>query len=466
MTRHRARSVGLVLLVVSLLQLHARPGRAQTAPPDGIDAFVRGDYQRAAQILKPVAERWPGEVDDAAAFFMAALYRNGLGIPRDLGRACALSVRASAGTGPFARLNAAMFAALQPTLTETEQADCLMLATIGFDHRFERAIFNLDAGHWITIELSSRTQSVSATVAYQGKEKRTEVSAALVPGVVFLPIQHTELEIGGTAPGRRHFIEILTWLPEPSVSRWRLWWWLSEVVQEDVIPIANEDLLTAAGNAPPDGVPDLRRLVALRVNAAGGAEWAILDGPNAHGEAIETDLERQEVRAEQEARKAADERVDWKQVRDPDRPPSFAYADADGCSDLFVYAWSADRTEAMTFRADKSALQLSTAPRTFDLARQPNEIALSVEMFERPQRNWPFCTDIVALDGSRRETWKAVAGTVTVLLSAPGVRAREPYRYRVTIQIDGAEFVSPTGIRVRPSRPIRFVAMAGGMVGG
>ncbi len=466
MIGHRARSAGLILVVLSLLQLQARPGCAQTATSGGIDAFVRGDYQRAAQILKPIAERWPGQIDDAASFFMAALYANGLGLPRNVDRACALYSRSS-GTGPFARLNAAMFAALQPTLTADEQADCLMLATLGFDHRFEPATFNLDAGHWISIELSSRTQSVSATVTFQGKEKRTDVSAAVSQGVVFLPIRHTELEVGGALPGRRHFIEILTWIPEPTVTRWRLCWSLSEVVRQEVVPIANEVLVTSEGDGPPDrDLVDLRGLVSLRVNAAGAAEWAILAGPNARSEAIATDLERQEVGAELERRKTADDRVDWKQVRDPDRPPSFAYADADGCSEVFVYGWSADRTEVIAIRADKAALQLSTAPRTFDLALHPNEIALSVDVFERPQRNWPFCTDFVVNDGTRRETWKAVAGAVTVQLSPPGVRARQPNQYRVTIQIDTAELVSTTGTHIRQSRPVRLVAIAGGFVGG
>ena len=41
------------------------------------------------QLLQPVAERWPGPVDDAASFFMAAAYWNGFGVPRDLVRAWA-----------------------------------------------------------------------------------------------------------------------------------------------------------------------------------------------------------------------------------------------------------------------------------------------------------------------------------------------------------------------------------------
>ena len=114
----------------------------------------------------------------------------------------------------FARLNLAIFQGLHATLTVDQAANCLMLATIGFDHRFEPATFTLEPGHWITLDLSSRTQSVSATITYQGKEKQGNLPVALSPGMVFLPIEHTELQVGDAVPERRHFIELFTWLPD------------------------------------------------------------------------------------------------------------------------------------------------------------------------------------------------------------------------------------------------------------
>jgi hypothetical protein len=65
----------------------------------------------------------------------------------------------------------------------------------------------------------------------------------------------------------------------------------------------------------------------------------------------------------------------------------------------------------------------------------------------------------------RQETWTAVGGTASFHLSPPGVRSRQPNLYRVTIGIDGAEFVNAAGVRVRPSRQIRLVALAGGFAG-
>jgi len=462
------RRVGLIVLLTGVLQLPARLGRAQTATADAIDAFVRGDYQRAAEILKPVTDRWPGKVDEVATFFMAALYENGLGTPQDVVRACALRSRSDLSQGLFGRLNLETVGALQLTLTPEERAGCQLLSQIGFDHGFEPATFTLEPGYWITLELSGKEHGVSATVAYQGRDKTSSVSVHLSPGVRFLPIKHTVLATRGSTPGQRHFIELFTWAPtEIPAGGWQLDWSLSEVVGNDLVSIHREVIATVLDSLQQsDLVVDVRRLAALRVNAAGEAEWAILTGPHARAEAIETDRERQEVLAQRRTREAADERVDWNQARNADRSPLFMYADADGCSNLFVYGWSADRLEAVTVRAHRGQLGLSTAPSTFDLAAQRNTIEVSVDVFERPQRSWPYCTDVFIIGGGRKNTWRAVGGTVTFQLSPPGIRVRQPHSYRVSIQIDGAELVSPSGVRVRLPRPIHLTAIVGSGVGG
>jgi len=69
------------LIVAGLMTLGPHVAIAQ--PPstaEGIAAFVRGDYARAVEILKPAAERWHLPHDNIAAFFMAMMYENGLGI--------------------------------------------------------------------------------------------------------------------------------------------------------------------------------------------------------------------------------------------------------------------------------------------------------------------------------------------------------------------------------------------------
>ena len=52
----------------------------QTGTADGVAALARGDYQRAVEILKPLAEDWRTD-DTAAQFFMAGLYRPAAAYP-------------------------------------------------------------------------------------------------------------------------------------------------------------------------------------------------------------------------------------------------------------------------------------------------------------------------------------------------------------------------------------------------
>ncbi len=74
-----------------------RPDEARTTAA-AIEAVVRADYTKAATLLKPLVDNWNGSVSEAAAFFLATLYENGLGVPQDLPRACALYTRLHGGT--------------------------------------------------------------------------------------------------------------------------------------------------------------------------------------------------------------------------------------------------------------------------------------------------------------------------------------------------------------------------------
>jgi TPR repeat protein len=57
---------------------------AQTARTAAADAaFARGDYARAVEMLKPAAESWQIPFDSSAAFLMALMYDNGLGVAQD-----------------------------------------------------------------------------------------------------------------------------------------------------------------------------------------------------------------------------------------------------------------------------------------------------------------------------------------------------------------------------------------------
>jgi hypothetical protein len=69
------------------------------------------------------------------------------------------------------------------------------------------------------------------------------------------------------------------------------------------------------------------------------------------------------------------------------------------------------------------------------------------------------------MDTGPVETWKAIAGSVTIELTSPVVRAHLPGAYRVTIRIIGLEVVNAKGARARQPRPLTFTAIVGWMAG-
>ena len=65
-------------ILVCVLTLLATPAAAQSTTEEGIRAVLRGDYQAAARILKPLADD-AARPDPVAQFFLAVLYHTGLG---------------------------------------------------------------------------------------------------------------------------------------------------------------------------------------------------------------------------------------------------------------------------------------------------------------------------------------------------------------------------------------------------
>jgi hypothetical protein len=462
----RSRGVTLAVLIV----VSASVASAQTSTADGIAALARGDYPQAVEILKPIAEGWRQPQDPAAQFFMASLYETGRGVPLDLLRACALYHRASGlEANPFgaqaARLVRALIMSHMPHDNRWIE-DCQLLANVGFDHRFEPVSFTRAPGHSIAWDLKG------ATVTYEGKSTRFPMRLAS-RGSIFFAIGQTVLAAGGPASSTRLFNEVFVWQPSGDWRSWSLEWHLFEVVRDQLIRVdlPSDPIVTIQAAEPPGPRSfEVRAYVDVRLTANGEAEWAVLQGPHARTGLIESDAERREVRERDRARSEADKRVDWKKERDAQRPPSMAYVDADGCGSVFVYGWSDDRAEMMTVRADTKMLNLSTAPATFDVARQPSVIEIVIHVYGLPKGNGQFCSDVghgtETGPGALDETWRAVSGTITIELSPPGVRARSPQLYRATVRISGAEFVNGSGARVRQTQPIALSAIVGGWFGG
>jgi hypothetical protein len=450
------RVVALVSLVL-VLQSHVA---TQTGTAAGVEAYLRGDYRRAAEILKPIAAG-RGQADPTAAFFMATLYDNGLGVAADPTRACALYVRATVPpNAPFAAAAGELLRRLSGSMGREAFELCNMTASMGLDHRFEPVTFTLEPGHWIAWDLKG------AVISYQGNDTRVPVALAFNQPV-FLPIRHTELQVDATRSTRRHFMEVAMWTPTTNLQTWALNWRLFEVVRNELIAIATERLTTASGNEPPSGADvDLREWVQLRVNDSGEAEWAVSGATPPLIHVIQSAAEREAERQRTRDKQMRESTVDWGRVQDVHRRPSLRYPNADGCAQVIVYGWSEDRAEAISIRADKRLLQLSTIPRSFDLSARSNGLEVMLHVYARAVRESPMCTDIAMPPGfNDAEPWHASSGTVTIQLEEPTSRGGVPGTYRATVHIVGAEFISGAGQRVHQIEPITLTATVGWVSG-
>jgi hypothetical protein len=437
---------------------------AQTGTADGVAALARGDYQRAIEILKPLAEDDWGGGDPAAQYFMAGLYESGDGVPVDPLRACALYARAvSQFENPFGQEASWLFGASISRGQEFND-ECQALANVGFESGFQSATFDLGTGHSVDWKLSA------ATVTYEGRTKRVPMPLFVSRGPRFLPLQHTELATGPARSRPRHFIEVFVWQPSGKAGPWKLHWFVFEVVRDEIITIeGSEPLVTMDGNAPPPPESfDPRQYAVLRVDDDGNAEWAVLKGPQRGTRRIESDAERQEIRQEAAARDAALKSVDWKAQHDPSRQPTLNYAGSDGCGVMQVYGWSADRAEALVVGVAGSDLGLSTQPATFELSQQSASISITAYVYGTAQRQFNFCSDVGVAYGPGYvgpETWRAVAGTITIELSAPGIRAQAPHLRRATVTLSNLVLRNSAGTTVRVTRSVTLTALVGWMAG-
>ena len=449
-----------------------RPGADRVGPShvllqpgtvEGVAALVREDYQHAVEFLRPIAEDDGPGADAAAQFFMAGLYTAGLGVPVDPLRACALYLRAAVRRDtPFGREADRLIRASVARGVEFFQ-ECHSVANVGLNSGFEPVTFDLGSGHWVDWTLTA------ATVTFDGRTRRVPVPLE-VPGARFLPLRYTRLDTGPTRAVARDFVEAFVWQPSRPSGQWTLTWFVFEVVRDDIITVGvAESLATAAGDAPPPRESfEASDHAVLRVDDEGNAEMAVLKGPQARTQRIESDAERREVREEALARRAALESVDWTRHYDANRQPTMAYVDADGCGDVQVYGWSAARAEAIVVRAAGPALALSNQPVTFDLSRESVNLSVEAYVYAGAQGRFDFCSDVrmpPAPDSAGPGTWRAIAGTVTIALSPPGIRARSPYLNRATVTLRNVVLRNTAGTTVTIAGPVTLTAAVGSIAG-
>jgi hypothetical protein len=445
----------VIALAIIVAVVAAVSGQTRTA--DGVAALARGDYQRAVEILKPIAEdSWSD--DSAAQFFMAGLYENGHGVPADPLRACALYARAASKyESPFGRQASPLFAALIGRGQEFND-ECQLLANVGFDTGFEPATFDLGPRHYVEWTLSA------ATVTDDGETKRHPMPLAM-RGARFLPLQHTELSTGPDRSLSRHFIEVFLWYPKGRTGPWNLQWHLFEIVGAEIIRIDTpEPLLTMSGDAPPSRDEfNVREYAVVRVDSEGNTEWAVLKGPHSSTQRIETDAERRETRETAAAHDAALKQVDWTKRSDVNRPPSLTYVDAEGCGYFQLVGLTPQRDEVIVVRADAQALAVPTGGATFDLSRASSNITIEVYVYDKPQRHLNFCTDVIMHEENAidPQVWRATAGAVSVVLSTPGTRSGP----RATVTLTDVVFRNSAGTIVKVSSAIRLSAVVGAVFG-
>jgi hypothetical protein len=262
--------VSRCLAFVALLVLAAATATAQTTTEDGIRAAIRGDYQSAIRILRPLSEELTPP-DPVAQFFLAILYETGHGVEQNSSRACGLFLSAATPANPLMQQSSALSNLLRDDFGPLASLLCVsgsrwrtvppVTVTLAPDHR-------------IVIAESS------ITVTYQGTERRLVTSG--LPGAVPLPVQYTPLEVSQPMRARRHFIQSFIWVPDDPVKpwAWSLGWALGEVVGAEFHMITGERSLVVVSAPEPPAPYDVASLAHVRVNADGEAEWIIAGSAN------------------------------------------------------------------------------------------------------------------------------------------------------------------------------------------
>ena len=255
--------------VCTLLLLVPCVASAQSSRDEAIRKIVAGDYQGAAQLLRPLTED-PQKADPAALFLMAILYDFGQGVPRNVMAACGLYRQAAAAGGPFGETAATLDRMLREDSPVPEH-----LCATGPWHDVPDVSFTLGPDH--TVQYSRN----SIFIRYQGTEQK--IVTGMLAGMIPLAPVYTPLDATQPIRERRHFLQGFYWSPDDPVrpSSWTLSWTVTEVVGTQFVHVtAERNVATAAGPKPPD-LSSLGMLMRVHVGATGEPEWIIGNGPNA-----------------------------------------------------------------------------------------------------------------------------------------------------------------------------------------
>ena len=264
------------LRLVCLFTMLAAPAAAQSTTEDGIRAMLRGDYQAAARILRPLADD-AVRPDPVARFFLAFLYHIGRGVQFDHSRACGLFLGAATRPNPFMEQSSAIASVMQEQLGGVGSPFCVLDESW---YGEPPQSFVLGPGHRIVFA------DTSITLDYGDKGWRTPLR--METGAVYLPIQHTQLDVTQPIVTRRHFFQWFGWIPHPAgnPSSWSLQWMLSEVVGDQWLHITHDTSLVVVNGPTRPASYDVTSVVRLRVNTNGEAEFTVVAGSSPRTEVI------------------------------------------------------------------------------------------------------------------------------------------------------------------------------------
>lgn len=265
----------IVYAIALAVTLASTTVAAQTTIFDGVQALVRGDYEAAAGILKPLAEG-TSRPDPVAQFFLALLYDSGRGVARNQLRACSLYSSAASAPGPLAAQAQEIVQAIAEPYAAAPAYAAVCASTNALPWGEASPVsFALGVGHWVRID------AASTTIGFEGVEHRTAASRS-GPGIVYLPLQYTPVDVLSPSAMRRHFIQSFVWHRNSptDLATWSLGWFLDEVVGGEIFVITGDPRLITVTAAQPPASIDPSRLVDVRVNVTGEAEWNIKDPAN------------------------------------------------------------------------------------------------------------------------------------------------------------------------------------------
>ena len=94
-------------------------------------------------------------------------------------------------------------------------------------------------------------------------------------------------------------------------------------------------------------------------------------------------------------------------------------------------------------------------------------ISVEAHVYAAPQRQFYFCSDVVIreADSIAPETWRAVAGTITIELSPPGIRTRAPHLRGATVTLSNVVLQNTAGMTVRVPGTVILTAIVGSLAG-